>query len=74
VVVGLGVAATAIGLDAGDAMGCVRGGTCQSGFVAAVIPAGVVMLLGVVLIFDAGGELSVQEMRRLPTRDHHDAD
>lgn len=70
--VALGAAAIALGVDASGEHGCVRGGPCDTGLVAVMIPSGVALVIGLVLIFDSGGELSVQAVRRLPGRDRHD--
>lgn len=74
VLVSLGAAGTALGVDGSNPEGCIRGGPCEGAFIGVLVPAGVALILGIVLIFDSGGELTVQELTHLPEISHHDRD
>jgi hypothetical protein len=74
VLASLGAAGTALGIDGSNPAGCIRGGPCEGAFIGVLVPAGVALILGIVLIFDSGGELTVQELTHLPELSHHDRD
>lgn len=66
VAIGLAAGGVALGLDASRESACIRGGTCEGWFFGLLVPAAVVLVIGVVLVLDAGGEITAQAVPTLP--------